>query len=133
MNKKLEERERKNLEYERYFPSKDEVPLTVQIAKKETLEIWRYLAAHGELPSKDFLPVKMFKKIVHYKCRCPLCALYMSMGCAECPLLIRNAAGEPRPCFSSGHPFAKWSHADTDDERATAAGEIVKLLEAWEV
>lgn len=34
MNKKLEERERKNLEYERDFPSKDEVPLTVQIAKK---------------------------------------------------------------------------------------------------
>ena len=133
MNKKLEERERKNLEYERYFPSKDEVPLTVQIAKKETLEIWRYLAAHGELPSKELLPVKMFKKIVNYKCRCPLCALYMSMVCAECPLLIRNAAGEPRPCGSSGQQYDKWSHADTDDERATAAGEIVKLIEAWEV
>lgn len=131
MNKKLEEREWKNREYERDNPGKDEVPLTVQIAKKESLEIWRYLASHGELPSKEFLPVSMFKKIVHYKCRCPLCAL--SNSCAECPLLIRNAAGEPRPCVYDGHPYDKWVRADTDDERATAAGEVVKLLEAWEV
>lgn len=133
MNKKLEERERNNLEYERDFPSKDEVPLTVQIAKKESLKLWRYLAAHGELPSKEFLPVSMFKKIVHYKCRCPLCALYMSNGCVECPLVMFGAAGELRRCVCYRHPYDKWAHADTDDERATAAGEVVKLLEAWEV
>ena len=130
---KLEERERKNRAYEQDFPNKDKVPLTEQIAKKVTLELWRYLAAHGELPSKEFLPVKMFKKIAHYKCRCPLCALYMSSCCVECPLIILTASGKPRRCVCSGHPYNKWAYADTDDERVTAAGEIVKLLEAWEV
>jgi hypothetical protein len=100
--------------------------LTKKKAKELTLEIWRYLAEHPEINTKDDLPEELLSKIRDMCDRCPLCTFAIQNGlrCRDCVL--------PNCCYKKS-PFNKWISSETKEERADAAMEIVRRIEAWDI
>ena len=94
-----------------------------------------YLEDNPEIPDKFSIPEERFERVADYKFACPMCAVFYARKCKGCPLRFEKSPENNRvmTCRSGKHPYNKWAYADTDDERVTAAGKIVKLLEAWEV
>jgi hypothetical protein len=104
--------------------------MTRQEAKELSLEVWRYLEEHPEIANKKDLPEPLYKKIVRALHNCPLCSLFYNRNrneCPGCPL-----SDDDYYCSSKGHPYSCWYNAETASERKEAAGEIVRMIEAWE-
>ena len=110
--------------------------MTKKEAKEISLEVWRYLAEHGEIKSKFDLPAAMFEKIKNFTGRCPLCELVNpdgdyehSQNCSGCPLDDDN-------CINDNSLYHQWARPSKDkrgDElRAKAARGIVREIGAWE-
>ena len=93
--------------------------------------MWRYLRDHPEIETKNNLPVELFNEIRNMHCSCPLCEYFTDKNdyrsCSKCPLLSCG--------FGSNWDF--WSdspeHEMGYDQRSQAAGDIVILIEEWEV
>jgi hypothetical protein len=105
--------------------------MTAEQAKRETLEVWRYIAEHpGNIFEKDDLP-EMYKAVIkNYYHMCPLCEYFMEKSrstgnyfCMEC---ILETCG-PKSSY------AWWYNAGSSRERQAAAMEIVAKVELWEV
>lgn len=128
--------------------------LTKKQVKEETLLVWRYLRDHPEIDDKANLPSEIFCKVMSYDHFCPLCEKYRtpyifgeSQVCsAECPL---NPYNFTCGC-STGSPYVRWCghlslycgnkelsaielNKQKREMRAQAAGEIVQMVEAWDI
>ena len=114
--------------------------MTKKEAKEISLEVWRYLAEHGEIKSKFDLPVAMFEKIKNFNGGCPLCELFNpddgydgdyedSQNCSGCPLDDDN-------CINGNSLYHQWTHSPNgkrgDEQREKAAREIARKIKAWE-
>jgi hypothetical protein len=104
--------------------------MTKQEAKELSLEVWRYLDEHPDIAKKEGLPEKLYSKIKHLLGECPLCGLFILRIdiCPDCPLVIDGCS-----CYNSKHPFQRWLKSKFELKRKEAAGETVRMLEAWEV
>ena len=110
--------------------------MTAQKAKKLSLEVWRYLAAHPEIKTKTGLPDNIFSKIEGCHQWCPLCDLFnysdgfhIKENCDEkCPLNL--PVGD---CYCPKSFFQKWFTAKSDKTRKKYAQKIVAAIEAWEI
>ena len=115
--------------------------MTKKEAKELSLEVWRYLAEHGEIKSKFDLPVAMFEKIKNFTGRCALCELFDTDGdydgdyedsqnCSGCPLGDNN-------CIKDNSLYHQWNCSPNgkrgDERRAEAARGIVRKIGAWEI
>jgi hypothetical protein len=96
--------------------------LTKAKAKKIAVEVWSYLAEHGEIRIKIDLPEKLYNKIKFLLMQCPCCELYYVGGiCPRCPL---------KDCsFKSA--YSEWCGAKTKKTRAKYAAIIRDKLIAW--
>ena len=97
--------------------------MTTRQAKKVSLEIWRYLAKHPEIDTKDNLPDILYNKVKELRSLCPLCELFQRAGaiCPRCPL---------KRC-DEGSDYELWYHARSPEERALYAPKIVKAIKSW--
>jgi len=98
--------------------------MTKQEAKELSLEVWRYLAEHPEIPRKERLPKEIFNKVRLCQHYCPLCDLFKGWYCsAECPLT----------CYKRDSYYDIWFYAGYDnDKRKEAAQKIADAIQAWE-
>ena len=59
-------------------------------AKRDALEVWKYLYEHPEASGKEDLPAEIKEKVKNDWCQCPLCELFFepctSYPCHGCPL-----------------------------------------------
>jgi hypothetical protein len=94
--------------------------MTQKEAKDLSLEVWRYLRDHPEIPTKSDLPDYLLEQIDGLVRACPLCEIFTS--CEPCPLT---------ECGNDSSTYGLWLGADTDMERQEAAAEIVRRIEAW--
>jgi len=100
------------------------VSMTKKIAKELSLEVWRYLAEHPWIRTKEHLPRDLYERIKFMMNLCPLCELSPREICKgpECPL---------KSCKGIS-PYTLWAWAKSDEERKENAQIIVKTIEAWE-
>jgi hypothetical protein len=101
--------------------------MTKKEAKELTLKVWRYLAEHPECDEKSDVPDELYEKIEAFYDRCPLCHMFRSGWCKDCPL---NKSGEC--CLEKDSVYQRWSMAYNDDKRKAAAERIVEIVSAWE-
>jgi hypothetical protein len=105
---------------------------TAEKAKKYSLVVWRFLAAHPEVSCKVYGTTEEIIEIVR-SCLagCPLCEYCVSITqnpCEVCPL---TKVG--KHCGSKGSPWDKWIYFDsTAQQRKEAADEIVAIVEQWD-
>ena len=97
--------------------------MTLQEAKKLSLEVWRYLEKHPNIGIKAGLPSWLWDKIKDLPLQCPLCAIseiycFPMKGNITCPLL---------GCSD----YHSWQKAHTEEERQKAAEKIIRAIEAW--
>jgi len=98
--------------------------MTKQEAKELSLEVWRYLAEHPELRTKENLPNEIFYKIRFCEHYCPLCDLFKKQyECNRCPLVH---------CMDGSY-YSKWYESGYGDNeiRKEAAQKIVDAIQAW--
>lgn len=102
--------------------------MTPKRAKKLTLEVWKYLALHGEIRIKQDLPKHLLKSIDKLRCKCPLCELYYhhSGTCPKCPLWNCVEGSAYKRWYTAGQNVT-----DPAIARQEAAREIVRIVEAW--
>lgn len=91
-------------------------------AKKIGIEVWDYLAKHGEIKYKGDLPKKLFKKVKDMFANCPLCEYTY---CDKCPL--GRLAGNKSDC----NYYDKWNDAESDKTRAKYAEIIRDKIKEW--
>jgi hypothetical protein len=104
--------------------------MTKKESKELSLEVWRYFEAHPEVKRNKQLPYHSYKRVRGLRAESPLCEVIFNVesGCSGCPL---RAGGSY--CYFLEHPYDRWASATNEQDRKMAAGEIVGLIEAWEV
>lgn len=97
--------------------------MTPRKAKKLSIEVWTYLSEHPECGSKDYLPIKLLKKIDKFPFECPLCALFHEDEaiCPQCPLKRCNP----------GSDYWLWGRQDFVGRKKYAT-KILEAIKAWE-
>ncbi len=103
--------------------------MTKRQAKKLTLEVWRYLAEHGEISLKIKLPPKILNKISGMNAMCPLCEYFFEIERTLC----RGGCPLNEKCIGRNGLYQKWVDAVDEKTRAAAALAIVRKVEAWKV
>ena len=102
--------------------------MTAKEAKVLSLKIWRYLASHPGIKSKDGLPGDLFAQVKDMAMNCPLCEFFLQNGdpllylCGRCPL---------DSCMDDG-PYRKWARALGCEERSFYAQQVVEKLNNWD-
>ncbi len=109
-------------------------------AKNLTLEVWRYLRDHPKIDNKRNLPTELYEQIACLKQDCPLCELFCDEDsdcdktCKGCPLYADRTDEPSEYCGKSYYAWAWSVNADDPVEaRRISAGDIVKMVEAWEL
>ena len=105
--------------------------MTKLVAKRLALKLWRYLRDHPEVQSKYEVPA-IGKRVFSLRGGCPLCEVYNTdkgSSCSDgCPL-YNNDGG----CMEDNAPYNRWRNATTEEQRAKAADDLVKQIEAWKI
>ena len=105
--------------------------MTKLVAKRLALKLWRYLRDHPEVRSKYDVPV-IGRRVFELRGGCPLCEVYNTdkgSTCSDgCPLW-----GDNKGCMDDNAPYNRWRNAFTEEDRAKAAGDLVKQIEAWKI
>jgi hypothetical protein len=76
---------------EKYREKSGGEPMTRKEAKELTLELWRYLAEHPECDRKSKADPAIYVKVENLAGLCPLCELFYSIECVNCPLERRGS------------------------------------------
>lgn len=108
--------------------SKFELPTGEKLlAKFDSLMVWRYLTKTGLTKTQlEKSAPWLYTLIADKTCRCPLCELFITKGCKECPLnCVDNAEVEST--------FYKYSFASELIVRQSEASKLVKELEEWKI
>jgi hypothetical protein len=108
----------------------EKMKLTKAKAKKIAVEVWSYLAEHGEIRFKTSLPEKLYNKISEMDYLCPLCEL-LSKKCRLCPLWNCTERFYIENNYCACTDYLKWAHAITNEARAKYAAIIRDKLIAW--
>ena len=100
--------------------------MTKREAKRRSLKVWKYLAAHPEIGKKEDLPSELWMLIKDDISLCPLCSLFLKHDCIGCP--INN--NWTNCCYSYSSAFKGWIE---NRNRAENAQKIVDLIKEWPV
>jgi hypothetical protein len=140
------ERDAGNVRKKRIMHGVEVPPLPLEQAKKESLELWSYLAAYGNIAHKADIKDGLYYTLREYKNECPLCEALMyrnkayvhlcGCGVPKCPLTLAG-----HNCMKEGGShFQDWFHArrnatgcqEAAKIRREAAQSIVDIIKAWE-
>ena len=97
-------------------------------AKEISLEMWRYLRDHPECENKTQVPKGILDKL-HDAYQCALCEVFPK--CEVHYYLEDNETNCPLYNCLDG-PYLEWVTCHSPEKRKIYAGEVVKIIEAWE-
>jgi hypothetical protein len=106
--------------------------MTKREAKREALNIWRWISDHPGDDKFDYMRASGKTEIMKWANECPLCEWTKTahrgniVTCRVCPLAL---------CMQPGQPYRAWvgAHGKDLDTQRSAAALLVKQLEAWNV
>lgn len=102
--------------------------MTKRRAKAIGIEVWDYLAKHGEIDSKHDLPKKIFNKIKKLQDCCSLCQYHKERNelCRSCIL----AKSDNMDYHFCGY-YYYWAYSRTWEDRVKYAAIIRDKIKAW--